>query len=315
MKKQILVLDELKITKKVLKKKITKYHLVFKKFKNQNELEDYSKNKNFHAIYCSFGYELNKKILSNLNNIKYIISPTTGIDHIDKYYCFSKNIKIISLKGETNFLKNVTSTAEMTWALILALARNLKDYQKDITVKKNWNRDLCFGTQLNGSSIGIIGYGRVGKIVVNYAKAFGMRILVNERKKLRALENKSFKFTSLKKVLKCKFVSIHIPLDGNHNFFNKKLIPYISKDTIIINTSRGEIFDPKTLAYLLKKNYIFGLDVLPGDVKWKSKIPKKFHFISKLKKTIITPHISGNTNEARFKTTNFIIDKFLKIKK
>ena len=317
MKKQnILVLDNLNVTKFLLKKKLKKYNLVFKKFNSQNKLEKFiEKNQNFYAIYCSFGFKINKKILSNLNKIRFIISPTTGIDHIDHKYCKSNNIKIICLKDEKNFLKDITSTAEMTWALILALARNLKSYQREINKKKNWDRNRYFGTDLKNNSIGIIGYGRIGKMVANYAKVFGMKIFIYEKNKMRIIKNSPYNFVSLNKVLKCKFITIHIPLENNYNFLNKKNVKHISNTSYIINTSRGDIFERNTLIKLLKKGYIFGLDVLPGDTSWKNTIPQKYHFITKLKKSIITPHISGNTNEARLKTTSFIINKFLEKQK
>ena len=247
--------------------------------------------------------------------MRFIISPTTGIDHIDAIFLKDKRIKIIHLKNEIKFLNNITSTAETTWALLLCLSRNIIKYSHDVSYKKIWNRNSYIGNDLKSNTLGIIGYGRIGKMIARYAKAFGMNINVFEIDKKKHTKTKQINFVNLEKVLKCKYITIHIPLHKNKNFFTKKIILKINKDSILINTSRGDIFDKKIMINLLKKNYKLGLDVLPGDVIWGKKVPKEFHFIKNLKNTIITPHIGGNTYEARIKTTNFIIDKFLKVEK
>ena len=228
--------------------------------------------------------------------------------------CKKKNIKIISLKNELSFLKNINATAELTWCLILALAKNLIGYSED-TSKGNWDRNKFINHDLRNNSLGIIGYGRIGRIIERYAKVFGMKVYIYD-KNIKNIKKK--KFVSLDKVLKCMFITIHIPLDKNYKFFSKKEFKKIKEKSFLINTSRGDILDERYFFNFLKSEKFNGiaLDVLPTDTVWNNKIPKKFSFFKMIKKPIIlTPHIGGNTLETRVKTTKFILNNFLKLEK
>ena len=316
-KKRILILEDLNINKNIL----INFDLIFKKFKNKENLRSYLFNQHkknpIFAIFCSFGFYFDKKIFGNLNySLKYIISPTTGLDHINLDECKKNNIQVISLYNQNKFLKNVKSTAELTWAMILNLSRNINEFSNDVIVKSNWNRNLFLGSELNEKNLGIIGYGRIGQIVSRYGKTFGMSLYSYEKNtNLKKRYKEKINFVSLKKLFSiCDIITIHIPLKENYNFITKKLLKNITKNVVIINTSRGEIFEKQALLYSIKNKKIkgLGLDVLPGDVTWKNKIDKKYKFLKKYrKKLILTPHIGGNTLEARIKTTTFIINKFL----
>ena len=319
MKKNILILDDYKPLKKIFIKKLKKYSLTFKNLRKNQNLLKYLKNKKFYAIYTAFGYKLNQEILqSNQNDLKYLISPTTGTDHIDLNFCKKNKIKVLTLKNEKNFLKNICATAELTWTLILALAKNLNNFSNDVIYRHNWHRNKYLNNDLRGSSLGIIGYGRIGRILIKYAKAFGMKIFIYEKERKKIKSSKNFKFVSLKKIFDCKFITIHIPLEGNHNFFSKKVLKHLKKSSYLINTSRGDIFNERHLINLMKSKSVkgFGFDVLPSDVVWKNKIPSKYNFLKKLKGNFyVTPHIGGNSIESRIKTTLYMIQKFQKNQK
>ena len=319
MKRKILILDDYKPIKKIFVKKLKKYSLTFKTFKKNKNLFKFLKHNKFYAIYSAFGYQLDQKLLKVVQNeLNYIISPTTGTDHIDLNFCEKNKIKVLTLKNEKHFLKSISATAELTWALILALAKNLNNFSNDVKNKQNWCRNKYQNHDLKGNSLGIVGYGRIGKMIFKYAKVFGMKIFVYEKNKKIIKLSKNVKFVSLKKIFDCKFITIHIPLDGNEGLFSNKVFKNLKKDSFLINTSRGDIFNESQLLNFIKLKSIkgFGFDVLPSDVIWKSKIPKKYNFLRTLKSNFyITPHIGGNSIESRNKTTLFMIQKFLKIQK
>ena len=231
MKKKILILDDYKPIKKVFVKRLKKYSLTFKTFKKNKDLSKYLIHNKFYAIYSAFGYKLDQKLLEvTQNELNYIISPTTGTDHIDLNFCEKKKIKVLTLKNEKNFLKGISATAELTWALILALAKNINHFSNDVKNKQNWSRNKYQSHDLKGNSIGIIGYGRIGKIIFRYAKVFGMKTFVYEKSKKIIKLTRNVKFVSLKKILNCKFITIHIPLDGN-KFFSKRIFNKLKKDS------------------------------------------------------------------------------------
>ena len=120
-------------------------------------------------------YKLDKKELDQFPNLKYILTPTTGLNHIDMEEAQFRGIRVLSLKGETEFLNQIPSTAEHTWALLLALIRKLVPAVNHVSTN-GWNRDLFKGNNLRGKSLGIIGLGRVGRQVAKFANAFGMKV-------------------------------------------------------------------------------------------------------------------------------------------
>jgi D-3-phosphoglycerate dehydrogenase len=121
-------------------------------------------------------YQIDKKFLDQIPNLKIIASPATGMNHIDVDYIKSKGIKLISLRGKKGFLRNVPSTAEETMALILSLARNIP-WAFDDVKNGGWDRLKWRGHQLMGKTIGLLGFGRLGRIVARYAKAFGITLI------------------------------------------------------------------------------------------------------------------------------------------
>ena len=133
--------------------------------------------KEVETIFVKLAYRLDQEFLSKFNNLKYIVSPTTGITHIDTNYTEKKGIKIISLKGEEKFLADVPSTAEMTLLFILAISRNL-NRAKAIVECGEWRRNSIPGFNLRDLRILIVGYGRVGKQVERILTFFGAEIYI-----------------------------------------------------------------------------------------------------------------------------------------
>ena len=228
--------------------------------------------------------------------IRYIISPTTGLNHIDKNFFKNKNIKIISLEGETNFLNKVNATVEFTIYLILYYLRH-----KQLNQIKN-KEIFTLGNEINKKKIGIIGFGRIGKKVKRILKSFGANILTYEIKK--------DKINSLNKLLKkSDLISLHIPLKNNFNFFDHQKLKLLKHNSVIINTSRGEIVDEINLKkYIRSKNITYFTDVISNEDKF-LKNP-----LMKLKSNFFyTHHIGGLTEESVEITDKYIYKKFLKI--
>ena len=302
---------------KIIKKNCTIYSL---ENPTSKKLILFLKNKKFPKIdilITNIGIYYDKFILKLFPNLKVILTPTTGVNHIDLNYIRKNKIKLFSLKNNKK-LKYVTSTAEHTWALILAISRNLIAYNNETLLKGKWERKKYIDKnfQLYGKTIGIIGYGRLGKLISKYAAAFGMKILIFDKKNK---ESKIKNFSSLSKIfLLSDIVTINLTYDNTtHKIISKDFLTKAKENQVLINTSRGEIIQEDALwSYLnLKKNRYAGLDVLVNDHKWSNKIPReKFKNLKKYnKKILLTPHIGGVSIEAKNITREIILDILMKI--
>lgn len=294
-----------------------------RKLKNIANIYNYESNreylinniKNFDGILIGLKNKIDNNILKNSEDLKFIITPTTGTNHIDLETASIKNIEVISLYGEQRFLKTLTATAELTWGIILCLIRNINSSHLSV-LNNEWNRDKFKGRELNGLTLGIIGYGRLGSMVAKYGKSFNMKVIIYDNNS----EVKSdFKKVDLETLLSSSdVVSLHIPLNKfNYNFLNKELLSKLKKDSIFINTSRGEIIDEMFLLEMLisKKIAGIGLDVLSDELSPRKdwlKENKLREYSEKGYNIVITPHIGGLTEQSAEKANNFIIEKLEK---
>ena len=199
--------------------------------------------------------------------------------------------------------------------LILMLLR--KALQATNNVKNNlWDRNAFIGNQIHDKKVGIIGFGRIGKIVSKILASFGAKIYVFE--KYNSEVSSKYKKANMNFIFsRCDIISVHIDSrKENFNLIGKKFISKMKKNAIFVNTSRGEIVNEKFLISTLKKNKIAGagLDVLDGDSSWKKKVQnnKMINYFKKNDNLIITPHLGGNTFEASNKTKELIIKKLIK---
>lgn len=234
----------------------------------------------------------------NGSNIKYIISPTTGENHIDPRFFSKKKVKVITLKNENSFLKKINASAEFTILLILNILRKVKNF-------KNKKKNIKLGNEINNKKIGIIGLGRIGKKVLKILSSFGAKVYFNDIKNIKNKKTLNF-------ILKnCDIISIHIPLNRNNkNFISKNKISKLKKGSVIVNTSRGEIIDESYLIKKLKSGDLFyATDVISNENGVKKNRLLKLE--TKIDNLLITPHIGGLTEESINKTDKFILSKFL----
>ena len=142
-------------------------------------------------IISRFKYKLDKNLLLNSKKLKYIISASTGLDHIDLDYIKRHNIRVLSLKNQFQFLKKIKSSSEHTWALLLSLLKNIpKSF--DSVKELKWNRYKFLNNNLYNKKIGIVGLGRNGRNIKKYAESFDMKITTFDKKDKKYKLNKIF---------------------------------------------------------------------------------------------------------------------------
>lgn len=265
------------------------------------------------VLFVRLRFKLTKEILEKAPQLQYILTATTGLDHIDTDYFESRGGKVISLKGEVDFLGSIPSTAEHTWALLLALLKKIPSAFEDVK-EGNWHRDHFKGNNLREKKIGILGLGRVGKQVAHFAEAFGLEIGYFD---VVAQTNHYTSFSNPQELFAwAEIISIHIPYNTeNENFVNMELLQHCQKNAVLINTSRGNVWDENWVAELLKQNKIFGVatDVLQDEFNKKHlKRNPLVELATEEYNIIITPHIAGATYESMAMTEEFIVSQFLK---
>ena len=303
-------LDLLNCEKELIRlKKISNFHNLFEGRKINKILNKIT------IFICSASLKVDKDFLNKAPNLKYIFSPSTGIDHIDLKEAKKKKIKIFHIAKERKLINNFTATSELGFGLLISIIRNI--IRANSHVKKGiWSREKLKGIQLKNKVIGIIGFGRLGKITYKIAKGFGMRILINDVKKIS--KSNSYNQVSLNYLLRhSHFVFLHVHLNPQTiKLINQSNIKLMRKDSIIINTSRGKIIDEKALYRSLKNKRIAGagLDVIDGEWLNKDKLfnHKLVKFSRKNDNLLIVPHIGGSTIESIVGARKFILNKVIK---
>lgn len=290
---------------------LSKYFDVVLGVKDKNDL--LHKVKDIDVIVLRLGFVIDSEVLLKASKLKIIATPTTGLNHIDCVFAESKGVRVISLNGEREFLDNITPTAELAFGLMLSLFRNIPSAIQH--VKGNgWSRDLFIGEELKGKTLGILGLGRLGKMMSRFALAFEMNVLfydVDEK-----VSDSEVQRVELDMLLSSSdVISIHIPLnDSTEGFLCSDKISKIKKGSYLINTSRGEVLDEVALLSALEAKGIAGaaLDVVCNEPDDSGQIESKLVEYSKVHKNlIITPHIGGACYDSMRATEEFITRKIL----
>ena len=230
---------------------------------------------------------ITKNLIGNLKKLKFII--TSGMRNKAIDFEAAKKRKVIVSGTEIN----INPTAELTWALILSLARNIKP-EIDNMFQGYWQTTI--GIELKGKILGLIGLGKVGSQVAKIAKAFGMQVVawsenldLNQCKKLDVLP------VSKEDLLKTSdFVSIHVVLSDRYKELIKlKEFDMMKRTSFLINTSRGPIINEDDLIIALSTNVIAGAGI---DVYEKEPLPSD-HKLRFLPNALLLPHLGYVTAE------------------
>ena len=265
------------------------------------------------AIFVKLKKQILLEDIKKFVNLKYILTPTTGLNHIERKIVNSSKFKIISLKDFKSKIKKITSTSEFALSIILASSRKILEHS--MLSKKNIFSRYAYKTfQFRNTTVGIVGYGRVGQYVAKKLINLGFKIIIFDKKKIF---NKNKNFKPLNYLMRhSDIISIHIDYSPqNKNFINKKYFNLCKKKPSIINTSRGEVLNEVDLISSLEKGKISTayLDVISNEQIETSRKKSKLFNLNKGKKLFLFPHLGGSTIDAMIETENLIIKNFLKI--
>ena len=264
------------------------------------------------VLWIRLRHRIDVEILAAAPRLTMIITPTTGLNHIDLAEAERRGIKILSLQGETQFLNDVRATAEHTIALTLSLLRRVPSAVEDVK-KGSWDRDRFKGRELFGKTIGVIGYGRLGRIVAKYFSAFDTRILVSEPHLDLLSIGSDIAVLGIDELLQqSDIVTLHVNLsDRTRYFFGKEQFSKMKASAWFINTARGELIDETALLDALRSGHLAGaaLDVLQNEQYNDMGLHPLVGYAREHENLLITPHIGGCTVESMDKTEVFMAQK------
>lgn len=248
---------------------------------------------------------LSPKMLENATNLKYVFTPSTGTNHLDIKFLKNAGIKIYCLSDDADFIKNISSTAELAWMLVLAANRNLMSLANRVNNENSWKNNDIRGNQLKGKTIGIIGFGRLGKLVFKYAKSFDMQVLIYDVDSTQTSDYKNHEVSLEDLFLRSDIISLHPKLNQtSYEMINSETLQLMKDGVIIINTSRGDVINSNDLLVSLQSRKVgyAALDVLRNEFH-SGKLPDDplLDFAKQKEnsdKILITPHAGGATLDA-----------------
>ncbi len=253
----------------------------------------------YDGFLSTLKFRTDKELLDKAVKLKAIFTPSTGLDHIDLDYAAKKGIAVYGMKNDRAFLDNVTATAELALALMLGVVRRIP-WGFDAAKNGIWARDMFKGHQLSGKTMGILGYGRLGTIMAEYAKALRMHVIATDIKKI---DNEEIEQVSFEELLeRSDVISIHIHLnDSTRHLINKDAFDKMKKGAVLINTSRGGIVDEAALVEALESGKLLGAGVDVIDGEWMEN--KLEHPLIRYARThenlLISPHVGGVCYESQ----------------
>ncbi|MBN2289950.1 MAG: D-2-hydroxyacid dehydrogenase [Candidatus Glassbacteria bacterium] len=237
---------------------------------------------------------IDREVIGSLPALEHVAVIATGYNNIDLAAASGAGIRVTNVRGYAE-----KTVSQHTFALILNLATRAHQYDRDIRAGR-WQESPSFTLltyptfELSGKTLGIIGYGTIGRAVAKIARAFGMRVMVHD---VAQPDDKGIKNNSLEEVLCCAdIISLHCPLtDENRRLINRETLGLMKPGAILINTARGGLVDEDALAEALNSGRIAGagLDTLaeepPGDSP----------LLGEVRNLILTPHSAWSAREAR----------------
>ncbi|MCS7185277.1 MAG: hydroxyacid dehydrogenase [bacterium] len=286
-----------------------------------DEIIDYIKDVEILSVFIMS--KLNPEILEKLYNLKYIITRSTGYDHIDVKYCKNRGILVSNVPEYGS-----RTVAEWTVGLIINLLRKMYDSIYQTKIEQNFELKNLRGEEVYGKTLGVIGTGKIGKEVIKLAKAFGMNILAYDIYKDTEFASKyDVKFVPIEELLSSSdVITIHCDLNAStYHLINMKNIVKLKKGAYIVNTARGGIVETQALIYALKEGIIKGvaLDVFEGEREIKDELELLTsseiemdkvktiwanHVLMKMPNVLVTPHNAFNTKESIRRILNTTIE-------
>ncbi|MCD6193365.1 MAG: D-glycerate dehydrogenase [Candidatus Aminicenantes bacterium] len=249
------------------------------------------------GLLCLLVDTIDQEVIAAGQQLKVIANCAVGYNNIDVEYAHSRGIYVTNTPGVLT-----ETTADLTWALLLAVARRVPEADRFTRAGRftGWRLDLFLGQEVTGKQLGIIGLGRIGRAVAERAQGFKMKVVYTDPRPLPEEEERKLgvKRVSLDDLLKYSdFVTIHTALTPQtYHLISAREFALMKKEAILINVARGPVVDEKALVEALEKKQIWGagLDVYEREPLIEEKLLR-------LDNVVLLPHIGSASRETRLK--------------
>jgi D-3-phosphoglycerate dehydrogenase len=267
------------------------------------------------AVLVALELHLKADAIASARRLRVIATRTSQLRHLDKDEADRRGIPVLSIEPDAPPLRATSSTAESAFALLLALVRNIP-WAFDAMKRERWERARYGGHELQGKTIGLIGFGRLGRMVARYAQAFEMHVVAHdpyvEDAELRDVGVTPVTLDDL--LVRSDVVSLHCTWsDETRGLVGARELTLMREDAVLVNTSRGEITDESALLAALKSGAIAGaaVDTLAGELADGGHLAGNplVEYARTHENLILLPHLGGATAEASERTQLFISER------
>ncbi len=280
---------------------------------------DFSKEQCLKAVADTDGivirsrYTMNEEFLQFASQLKFIARSGAGMENIDERYCKKRGIKLYnSPEGNRN------AVGEHALGMLLSLMNKLTKADREVR-KGIWDREGNRGIELDGKTVGIIGYGNNGSAFAKKLRGFDVKLMAYDKYKKGFGDHFVMECTLNALLKNADVISLHIPQNKdttwmiNDTFFSK-----VQKPIWLLNLSRGKIVETAALVKALQSGKVLGagLDVLEYEQSsfehfFEQDLPEDFNYLLQSDRVLLTPHVGGWTEESYFKLSDVLADKIL----
>lgn len=268
--------------------------------------------KDYKGLIINSKILVDKQFIDLATNLKFVGRLGSGMEIIDQEYAKEKDIAVFnSPEGNRN------AVAEHAFAMLLALNNNIIKADKEVK-EFIWNREENRGFELEGKTIGIIGYGHTGKTFASKFRGWNVKIMVHDKYLTGFSEaDLNVEESTKENILKdADIISLHLPLTiETLHYVNAEFLRSMKKSAVLINTSRGKIINTKDLVEILDQGHLRGvcLDVFENEnpKTYSEEEQKLYSQLLKFRNIIVSPHIAGWTFESKEKLSLVLFEKIL----
>ena len=270
-------------------------------------------NASVNGIVIRAKFQLTAERLARFPNLQFIARSGSGLENIDVSWCKEHSIHLFnSPEGNRN------AVAEHALGMLLTLMNKIQ--RADLQIRKGiWRREENRGEELDGKTVGIIGYGNNGSAFAKKLRGFDVRVLAYDKYK-HGFGDAFVQESTLEAIFNAAdVVSLHIPQNKETlGMVNESFIDAFQKPFYLLNLARGKIVNPEALIYGLESNKIkaAGLDVLAYESKdfesiFTQNLPAAFSYLLNSDRVLLTPHVGGWTKESYVKLSDVLADKII----